>query len=83
MGKNSVYTATAIGALTMLNDYRYPTGTKKRSHILHMIRTVLNNLFSGIPKLIDMGNEKTAYRLIDFDTRGRKREVVCQIMGTL
>ncbi len=72
--KDSTATGTAIKALTMLNDYRYPTGDKKRSHILHLIRTELSGLFKSFPYLDnDADASPHGYRLIDFDTRGALR----------
>ncbi|NOY69951.1 MAG: glutamate synthase [Deltaproteobacteria bacterium] len=69
LGKDPEYTDAAIGALTRLNDLRYPTGSKKRSNLLHMIRTQLDDLFAKIPKFDTKNSKKTAYRLIDYDTR--------------
>ncbi len=63
------HTATAIQALTLLNDLRYSTGVKKRSHILHMVRTELNLLFAGLPTFAKETAEGNAYRLIDYETR--------------
>ncbi|MCP4138124.1 MAG: glutamate synthase [bacterium] len=60
---------TAINALTMLNDYRYPTGGKKRSHLLHIFRSELTRLFKGLPYPEEEGVGDNAYRLIDFETR--------------
>ncbi len=65
---------TAIGALTMLNDRRYPTGAKKRSHILHIVRTELTRLFKS---LTPIGAEDSGvahgYRLIDLASNGDLR----------
>ena len=60
----------AIQSLTRLNDSRYPTGTKKRSHILHIVRSELTRLFSGIPSL-SAGDASGVrrYRRIDYDSR--------------
>jgi glutamate synthase domain-containing protein 1/glutamate synthase domain-containing protein 3 len=59
----------AIDALTSLNDLRYSTGSKKRSHILHIVRGELDQLFSNIPSFETEENEGSAYRLIDYETR--------------
>jgi len=59
--------ATAINALTLLNDLRYPTGRMKRSSILHIIRSTLRNIFEAIPP-IGSGNGST-FRLVDWKTR--------------
>ena len=53
--KNTNTIGIAIKALTMLNDLRYPTGTKKRSHLLHILRGELARLLKGLPRL-DAGN---------------------------
>jgi len=60
----------AIQSLTQLNDSRYPTGMKKRSHILHIVRSELTRLFSAIPSL-DAGDASGVrrYRWIDYDSR--------------
>ncbi|MFZ5572493.1 MAG: glutamate synthase [Thermodesulfobacteriota bacterium] len=63
------HTATAIQALTLLNDRRYPTGPKKRSHLLHMIRTELNRLFDDLPAIAKNDRDGGAYRRIDYQTR--------------
>ncbi len=68
LAKNNLYTGYAIKTLTMLNDQHYPTGTKRRSHILHIIRSELNELFQDIPKLKEK-NADTIYRLINYETR--------------
>ena len=58
----------AVQVLTMLNDLRYPTGSKKRSSILHIVRTEITRLFKSIPYLNDTLNNSTTFRLIDFKT---------------
>ena len=69
LAKNTAYTTYAINMLTLLNDQRYSTGEKRRSHILHIVRTELNNLLKDIPKLNSDAEERIKYRLIDFETR--------------
>jgi glutamate synthase domain-containing protein 1/glutamate synthase domain-containing protein 3 len=66
---NSEYTGYAIATLTLLNDQHYPTGKKRRSHILHIVRTELDALFKEIPAIGNNKNKETAYRLMDFNTR--------------
>jgi glutamate synthase domain-containing protein 1/glutamate synthase domain-containing protein 3 len=66
-------TSAAIEALTLLNDRRYSTGAKRRSHLLHVVRTELNRLFSNIPNIGIEDGSKGACRLIDFDTRDQLR----------
>jgi glutamate synthase domain-containing protein 1/glutamate synthase domain-containing protein 3 len=63
----------AVEVLTLLNDRRYGTGQKKRSHVLHVIREELNGLFLGIPRIAAPDASDSAYRLIDFGTRGDLR----------
>ena len=57
-----------IETLILLNDRRYPAGNKRRSHILHIVRTELNNIFSEISGLNTKNDVDTIYRLIDFAT---------------
>lgn len=71
--KNIAYTGYAINALTLLNDTNYPTGNKRRSHILHIIRTELDLLLKGIPKL-NSDEVVSEYRLFDFETRNDLRK---------
>jgi glutamate synthase domain-containing protein 3 len=73
LANNNAYITYAINTLTLLNDQHYPTGNKRRSHILHIIRTELDNLLKGIPKL-SSNAEGTLYRLIDFATRNDLRK---------
>ncbi|MGD0351317.1 MAG: glutamate synthase [Verrucomicrobiota bacterium] len=71
--KDPSKTATAMEVLTLLNDRRYSTGAKRRSHMLHVIRTELNRLFGSLPNIKVKDAAKGAYRLIDFETRGNLR----------
>jgi glutamate synthase domain-containing protein 1/glutamate synthase domain-containing protein 3 len=66
--KNSKNTGQAIEALSFLNDLRYPTGSKRRSHVLHIIRSGLNRIFDELPALGSV-NSDSPYRLIDYETR--------------
>jgi glutamate synthase domain-containing protein 1/glutamate synthase domain-containing protein 3 len=66
-------TTTAIGALTMLNDRRYPTGVKKRNHIVFLVREALNRVFNDIPGLETKESADNVYRRIDYQTRGLLR----------
>jgi glutamate synthase domain-containing protein 1/glutamate synthase domain-containing protein 3 len=67
--QNPASTTVAIEVLTRLNDFRYPTGTKKRSHLLHIIRSALDHLFDRLPKLDAKKSDTGKYRLIDYETR--------------
>jgi glutamate synthase domain-containing protein 1/glutamate synthase domain-containing protein 3 len=72
--KDASRTATAIEVFTLLNDRRYSTGSKKRSHVLHVIHTELSRLLGSLPNLGSKDSYKGAYRLIDFATRGSLRQ---------
>lgn len=71
--REEVNPATAIEALTLLNDRRYPTGAKKRSHILHIVRSELDALFNSLPTFETTDDVSGIYRRIDFDTRAKLR----------
>jgi glutamate synthase domain-containing protein 1/glutamate synthase domain-containing protein 3 len=71
--KDPARTATAIEVLTLLNDRRYSTGAKRRSHLLQVVHTELNRLFDSLPNIGAKDSAKGAYRLIDFTTRGSLR----------
>lgn len=63
----------AVKTLTMLNDLRYPTGSKKRSSIIHIVRMELTRLFKSIPYLDDKGSDSISYRLIDLASAANLR----------
>jgi len=71
--KDPAKTATAIEVLTLLNDRRYSTGAKRRSHLLQVVHTELNRLFGSLPNIGSKDAGKGAFRLIDFATRGNLR----------
>jgi glutamate synthase domain-containing protein 1/glutamate synthase domain-containing protein 3 len=71
--KDPARTATAIEVLTLLNDRRYSTGAKRRSHLLQVVHTEMNRLFGSLPNIGAKDSAKGAYRLIDFATRGNLR----------
>jgi len=72
-GASRENTAAAIEAFTLLNDRKYPTGGKRRSHILHLVRSELFRLLRSLPK-IEMDDPSLGpYRLIDLQTRGGLR----------
>ena len=66
-------TEAAIEALTLLNDLNYATGSKKRSNILHIVRSELDALLSSLPLFETEDTGKSAYRLIDYGTRASLR----------
>lgn len=59
--------AVAIDVLTHLNDRIFPTGNKKRSSLLQMIRDGLSDIFESVPNIGDNGGSTYAY--IDFQTK--------------
>ncbi|OPY08057.1 MAG: glucosamine--fructose-6-phosphate aminotransferase [Syntrophus sp. PtaB.Bin001] len=68
--KDNSLVDVAVQTMTLLNDRRYPVGTKKRSHILHIVRSELTRLFSALPSLENPGASGISrYRRIDYDTR--------------
>lgn len=71
--KDSNQFARAIETLTLLNDRCYAIGTKKRKHILQIVRSALRRLFSKLPPI---GDETSAseFRLINYDNREQLRE---------
>ena len=61
----------AIEMLTHLMDHRFPTGDKKRSGILHIIRDSLTSIFNASP---DLNNTTfSRYRYIDWEKRNTLR----------
>jgi len=66
-------TAVGIETLTLLNDRRYSIGSKKRSHVLHIVRQELDKLFRCLPFLDAEGTSAGAFRQIDFKTRAALR----------
>ncbi len=60
--------------MVQLNDQHYKTGNKRRSHILHIIRSELNAIFSDIPGFNSEKKNNTVYKLLDFNSRHLLRE---------
>ncbi len=60
-----------IEILTFLNDRLYPTGDKKRSSILQIVRGTLYEIFDSIPGLNE--HAKSIYAHIDWETRDALR----------
>jgi glutamate synthase domain-containing protein 1/glutamate synthase domain-containing protein 3 len=73
LGRDPRHIAAAIEALTLLNDRRYPTGPKKRSHLLHIVRGELNRLFRSLPPLAGGESLPGAHRLMTFASRDTLR----------
>jgi glutamate synthase domain-containing protein 1/glutamate synthase domain-containing protein 3 len=72
-GASRENTAAVIEAFTLLNDGKYPTGGKRRSHILHIVRSELFRLLRLLPKITEDDPGLGPYRLIDLKTRGDLR----------
>ncbi len=72
-GARSENTAAAIEAFTLLNDRKYPTGGKRRSQILHLVRSELFRLLRSLPKIKASDPNLGPYRLIDLKTKGDLR----------
>ncbi len=68
LGKNNAYTTNALNTLTLLNDQTFPLGAKRRSHILHIVRSEIDLLLKSIPKINSVADDGI-YRLIEFETR--------------
>jgi glutamate synthase domain-containing protein 1/glutamate synthase domain-containing protein 3 len=62
---------TTIEALTILNDRVYPTGAKKRSSVLQIIRGALDGIFLSVSPIGDGGAAR--YKRIDLPARDRLR----------
>jgi glutamate synthase domain-containing protein 1/glutamate synthase domain-containing protein 3 len=69
LGEEETHTSVAIEALTLLNDRKYSTGAKKRSHIIHLQTTELYRLLKTLPRLGIAEATKSHYRLVDFENR--------------
>jgi len=67
LAKDTNHFAKAIEILTLLNDRQFATGTKKRKHILQIVRTALHQLFAAIPSI--GAASISEFRLIDYNTR--------------
>jgi len=70
-GINDEYKTKAIEVLTLINDRHFPTGDKKRSSVLTIIRESLTSIFNAGANF----NENTSgtYRYIDWDLRSTLR----------
>ncbi|MCP4455138.1 MAG: glutamate synthase, partial [Planctomycetes bacterium] len=63
----------AISALDLLHDRKYDTGSKKASHIKHLVHAELVWLFKRVPQLPDKADPNTQHRFIDFESRDTLR----------
>ncbi|MCU0917253.1 MAG: glutamate synthase [Planctomycetes bacterium] len=68
-GADREHTATVIEVFTRLNDRKYPTGGKRRSHILHLVRSELFRLLRSLPQIKRDDPGLGPYRRIDLQTR--------------
>ena len=68
---NDTVKSKAIEILTHLMDHRFPTGDKKRSSILQIIKEKLTSIFYASPSLNE--NSSSMYRYIDWDKRNTLR----------
>jgi len=68
---NDTVKSKAIEILTHLMDRRFPTGDKKRSSILQIIRESLTSIFQASPNLNE--NTTSIYRYIDREKRNTLR----------
>ncbi len=69
LARDTKNAAIAIEALSLLNDRRYPTGDKKRNHIIYILRDALSRLFSSFPGFDTKGSSESTHRLVDYETR--------------
>ena len=65
--QDEVARAKAIEVLTYMNDFRLPTGFKKRSWVLSILRESLAGVFNGVSSIAD--NSESRYARIDWTTR--------------
>lgn len=66
-GQSDDQKAMAIDLLTLLNDRAFPTGDKKRSSLLQILRDSLTRIFASSPAIRERQNSRYAY--IDRATR--------------
>lgn len=65
--------APALETLTLLNDRRYSTNGKKRSSVLQIIRSGIDNLLESAPTLSDGDGTPWEFRRITWGTRDELR----------
>ncbi len=69
--KNDVFRHAAINGLTLLFDRRYPTGSFKRSSVLNVLKTNLDEILMSIPMIYE--NTVSHYCQIDYASRNTIR----------
>jgi glutamate synthase domain-containing protein 1/glutamate synthase domain-containing protein 3 len=71
--KGDAYFEVALAALTDMLDRRFPTFDKKRRSIVQMVSKTLEAIFRNFPSLDQNApgflDQKSGYRLIDWETR--------------
>lgn len=73
--RDGKYLPVAIEIFTQLLDRRYPTHDKKRRSVLQLVNKTLSTVLREIPG-IGGRQDKTVYRLIDWDSRNDLRAPV-------
>lgn len=68
--------STALEALTLLNDWRYALGNKKRSSIIEIIRNGIVRLLDAAPEIDQSGASGKEFRRITWQTREKLRAPV-------
>lgn len=68
-GAEPAKTADAIEALTLLNDRKFGAGLKKRSHIVHIVRSELYRMLRALPGIEASEAAESRYRLVDYPRR--------------
>jgi glutamate synthase domain-containing protein 3 len=63
----------ALEAMTMLNDWRYALGNKKRSSILEIIRNGIARLLDAVPMINGTGANGNGFRRVTWPERNRIR----------
>ncbi len=69
--ENDTKKAMAIDLLNHLNDRIFPTGSKKRSSVLQIIRESLTEIFKSSPDI--KNNQNSMYTYIDFSSKNDLR----------
>jgi hypothetical protein len=65
--------ADVINVFTLLNDRTYSTGSKKASHVTHIVRTELYRALRHLPYPGAQASSDTAYRRVDMEHRDTLR----------
>ncbi|MDO9543249.1 MAG: glutamate synthase, partial [Kiritimatiellia bacterium] len=66
----------ALDALTLLHDWRYALGNKKRSSVLEIIRNGIFSLLDAAPDIADSVPNGSGFRRITWPTRNKLRAPV-------